>query len=149
MLGNILNTVKNKVTELKGSLMQFKNKTFLNAMAAGSVLIARADGNISSDEKKKMMNLITSNDALSVFDSADVIKVFNEYLGYFDFDEDVGSSKSYEALNKIRGDAVQCRTLMRLTISIAAADGDFDADEKAIARKVAIELGLEPSEFDL
>lgn len=149
MLGSLLDSVKKKATELKTGVLQFKNKNFLNACAAGSVLIARADGDISSEEKKKMMALITHNDALSVFDQGDVIKVFNEYLGYFDFDADVGDSKSCEALNKIRGDDAQCRTLMRLVVAIAAADGDFDADEKIVAKKVAVELGLTPSEFDL
>ncbi len=149
MLSNLINTVKSKASELKTGVLQYKNKNFLNAMASGSVLIARADGNISSDEKQKMMALITNNDALSVFEQADVIKVFNEYLGYFEFDIDVGNSKAYEALNKIRGDDIQCRTLMRLTLAIASADGDFDDDEKVIARKVAVELGLTPSEFDL
>lgn len=149
MLSNFMNTLKTKGAELKSSVLQFKNKKFLNAMAAGSVLIARADGNISSSEKSKMLALITSNDALSVFDQSEVIKVFNEYLGYFEFDADVGNSKACEALNKIRGDDLQCRTLMRLTLAIAVADGDFDADEKVVARKVALELGLPPEEFDL
>ena len=149
MLSNLMNSVKSKAADLKTSALQYKNKSFLNAMASGAVLIARADGNISAEEKQKMMAIISNNDALSVFDQADVIKVFNEYLGYFDFDADVGNSKAYEALNKIRGDVVQCRTLMRLTLAIAASDGDFDEDEKAIARKVAVELGLTPSEFEL
>jgi tellurite resistance protein TerB len=149
MLSNFLNKAKEKALELKSGVLQFKNKNFLNAAAAGSVLIARADGDISSEEKQKMMALISHNEALSVFDQAEVIKVFNEYLGYFEFDVDVGNSKSCEALNKIRGDDVQCRTLTRLVLAIAAADGDFDADEKVVAKKVAIELGLNPAEFDL
>ncbi|MFT6386917.1 MAG: tellurite resistance protein TerB [Cellvibrionaceae bacterium] len=149
MLNDLINSVKKKSSELKAGVLKFKNKDFLSACAAGSVLIARADGDVSSEEKKKMIALITHNEALSVFDTADVIKVFNEYLGYFDFDADVGDSKACEALNKIRGDDVQCRTLMRLVIAIAAADGDFDADEKVVAKKVAAELNLNASEFNI
>jgi tellurite resistance protein TerB len=149
MLGDLLNSVKKKSAEMKAGVLKFRNKDFLSAAAAGSVLIARADGSISADEKKKMIALITHNDALKVFDTADVIKVFNEYLGYFEFDADVGNSKAFDSLNKIRGDDAQCRTLMRLVIAIAAADGDFDADEKIVAKKVATELGLNASEFDI
>jgi tellurite resistance protein TerB len=140
---------KEAAQDLKTSALQFKNKKFMNAMAAGSVLIARADGNISSEEKSKMMRMIGSNEALSVFDTDAVIKVFNEYLGYFEFDADVGETKAYEALNTIRGDEVQCRTLMRLIIAIAEADGDFDSSEKAIAKKIAIEIGVNASDFEL
>ncbi len=149
MLSNLMNSIKSKASDLKSGVLQYKNKNFLNAVAAGSVLISRADGDVSSEEKQKMMKIVSSNEALSVFEQSDVIKVFNEYLGYFEFDADVGISKSYEALNKIRGDETQCRTLMRLVIAIAGADGDFDADEKAVAKKVAVELGLTPAEFEL
>ena len=149
MLTNIWKSMQEKAGGLKTNILQYKNRGFLNSMAAGSVLIARADGNIDDNEKQKMLALITTNDSLSIFDKAEVIKVFNEYLGYFDFDADVGNSKACEALNKIRGDDLQCRTLMRLVIAIATADGTFDDDEKVIARKVSIELGLTPSEFDL
>jgi len=149
MLGKLWSGAKEAAQELKSSALQFKNKKFMNAMAAGSVLIARADGDISSEEKSKMMRMIGSNDALSVFDTADVIKVFNEYLEYFEFDADVGKTKAYEALNTIRGDEVQCRTLMRMIIAIAEADGDFDTTEKAIARKIAVEIGVNAAEFEL
>jgi len=130
MLGKLWSGAKEAAQELKSSALQFKNKKFMNAMA-------------------KMMRMIGSNDALSVFDTADVIKVFNEYLEYFEFDADVGKTKAYEALNTIRGDEVQCRTLMRMIIAIAEADGDFDTTEKAIARKIAVEIGVNAAEFEL
>jgi tellurite resistance protein TerB len=149
MFGKLWDGAKEAAQELKTAALQFKGKKFMNAMAAGSVLIARADGDISSEEKTKMMRMISSNDALSAFDSADVIKVFNEYLGYFEFDADVGKTKAYEALNTIRGDEVQCRTLMRVIIAIAEADGSFDQSEKDIAKNIAIEIGVNASDFEL
>jgi tellurite resistance protein TerB len=41
------------------------------------------------------------------------------------------------------------RLLIRMIISIGSSDGNFDADEKKIAAKIAKELGLNPAEFDL
>jgi len=149
MLNKLWKGAKDAAQDLKTSALQFKNKKFMNAMAAGSVLIARADGDISSQEKSKMMRMIGSNEALSVFDTEAVIKVFNEYLGYFEFDADVGQTKAYEALNTIRGDDVQCRTLMRMIIAIAESDGDFDSSEKIIAKKIAVEIGVVAADFEL
>jgi tellurite resistance protein TerB len=146
---NFMSTIKQKSNELKGEVLKFKNKKFLNAATAGTALIARADGDVSSEEKKKMLKIIESNDALSVFKTADVIAAFNGFLGNFEFDEDVGESKAFEALNLLKGDDVACRTVMRLILSIAAADGVFDDDEKVVARKVALELGLDPAGFVL
>ncbi|WP_293266716.1 tellurite resistance TerB family protein [Neptunomonas sp.] len=146
---SFMSTIKQKSNELKGEVLKFKNKKFLNAATAGTALIARADGDVSSEEKKKMLKIIESNDALSVFKTSDVIEAFNGFLGNFEFDEDVGESKAFEALNLLKGDDVACRTVMRLILSIAAADGVFDDDEKVVARKVALELGLDPAGFEL
>jgi tellurite resistance protein TerB len=41
------------------------------------------------------------------------------------------------------------RLLVRMIISIASSDGLFDNDEKKIAFKIAKELGINPSEFEL
>ncbi|MEM5529145.1 TerB family tellurite resistance protein [Gammaproteobacteria bacterium AS21] len=146
---SFISSVKQKSNELKGEVLKFKNKKFLNAATAGTALIALADGDVSSEEKKKMLKIIESNDALSVFKTADVISSFNDFLSNFEFDQDVGESKAYEALNLLKGDDVASRTVMRLILSIAAADGVFDDNEKAVAVKIARELGLSPSDFEL
>ncbi|EPJ46531.1 MAG: tellurite resistance protein [Osedax symbiont Rs1] len=146
---SFISSVKQKSNELKDEVLKFKNKKFLNAATAGTALIALADGDVSSEEKKKMLKIIESNDALSVFKTADVIGSFNEFLSNFEFDQDVGESKAFEALNLLKGDDVACRTVMRLILSIAAADGVFDDNERAIAVKVACELGLNAADFEL
>jgi len=144
-----MSSVKQKSNEMKDEVLKFKNKKFLSAATAGTALIALADGDVSSEEKKKMLKIIESNDALSVFKTSDVISSFNEFLNNFEFDKDVGESKAYEALNLLKGNDVACRTVMRLILSIAAADGVFDDNEKAVAVKEARELGLNAADFEL
>ncbi len=146
---SFMSSVKQKSNEMKDEVLKFKNKKFLSAATAGTALIALADGDVSSEEKKKMLKIIESNDALSVFKTSDVISSFNEFLNNFEFDKDVGESKAYEALNLLKGNDVACRTVMRLILSIAAADGVFDDNEKAVAVKVARELGLNAADFEL
>ena len=41
------------------------------------------------------------------------------------------------------------RLLVRMIIAIASSDGNFDHDEKKIAVKIAKELAINPSEFEL
>ena len=41
------------------------------------------------------------------------------------------------------------RLLVRMIISIASSDGNFDDDEKKIAAKIAKELAINPAEFEL
>ncbi|UOA08709.1 tellurite resistance TerB family protein [Methylobacter sp. S3L5C] len=146
---NFLSQLKSKANELKTEVLKFKNKDFLNAAMAGSALIAMADGSISSEEKQKMIKFIESNDALSIFTTSDVIKAFQEFVSQLEFDKDIGEAKAYQAIGKMKSNIEASRLLVRMIIAIASSDGMFDNDEKKIAIKIAKELALNPSEFEL
>jgi tellurite resistance protein TerB len=144
-----LDNLKNKANDLKTEALKFKNKDFMNAAVSGSVLIAMADGTISSEEKQKMMRFIENYEALSVFSSKDLIESFQNTVSQIEFDKDLGETKAYEALRKMKKNDSAARLIMRLIIAIAGADGVFDDDEKRVARKIAMELDLNPADFEL
>ena len=146
---NFLSQLKTKANELKTEALKFKNKDFLNAAMAGSALVAMADGSISSEEKQKMIKFIESNDALSIFTTSDVIKAFQDFVGQLEFDKDIGEAKAYQAIGKMKSNTEASRLLVRMIISIASSDGLFDNDEKKVAVKIAKELAIDPSEFEL
>jgi tellurite resistance protein TerB len=146
---NFLNQLKTKANELKTGALKFKNKDFLNAAMAGSALVAMADGSISAEEKQKMIKFIESNDALSIFTTSDVIKAFQDFVGQLEFDKDIGEAKAYQALGKMKSNSEASRLLVRMIIAIASSDGIFDGDEKKVAVKIAKELAIDPSEFEL
>jgi len=146
---NFLQQLKTKINELKTEALKFKNKDFLNAAMAGSALIAMADGEISSEEKQKMVKFIESHEALSIFTTADVIKAFGDFVAQIEFDQDIGHAKAYEALGKMKSNESAARLLMRMIIAVAAADGVFDESEKKVAHRIAKELRLDPAEFEL
>ena len=146
---SFLSQLKTKASELKTEALKFKNKDFLNAAMAGSALIAMADGSISASEKQKMIKFIESNDALSVFTTSDVIKAFQEFVSQLEFDKDIGEAKAYQAIGRMKSNTEAARLLVRMIISIASADDNFDFEEKKIAAKIAKELGVDPAEFEL
>ncbi|NOS87826.1 MAG: tellurite resistance TerB family protein [Methylococcaceae bacterium] len=146
---NFLSQLKAKASELKTEALKFKNKDFLNAAMAGSALVAMADGSISSEEKQKMIKFIENNDALSVFTTSDVIKAFQDYVGQLEFDKDIGEAKAYQALGKLKTNSEAARLLVRMIIAIASSDGNFDAQEKKVAVRIAKELAVDPAEFEL
>ncbi|WP_419534575.1 tellurite resistance TerB family protein [Endozoicomonas sp.] len=149
MLKGLFDQAKAKVSELKTDVLKYKSKDFLHAALGGSALVIMADGNIDANEKSKMMRFIQSNEALSVFDTSEVVKIWKDYLETLELDADIGEAKALDAIGKIKGKEDQARLVMRMVIAIGAADGDFDADEKRVAAVVARELGLDPAEFDL
>ena len=146
---SFLSQLKTKANELKTEALKFKNKDFLNAAMAGSALVAMADGSISSEEKQKMIKFIESNDALSIFTTSDVIKAFQDFVSQLEFDKDIGEAKAYQAIGKMKSNSEASRLLVRMIIAIASSDGLFDNDEKKIAIKIAKELAIDPSEFEL
>ena len=146
---NFLSQLKTKASELKTEALKYKNKDFLNAAMAGCALVAMADGSVSAEEKQKMIKFIESNDALSVFTTSDVIKAFQDYVGQLEFDKDIGEAKAYQALLKMKSNEGAARLLVRMVIAVAASDGNFDANEKAVASKIVKELGMSPEEFEL
>jgi len=146
---NFLDQLKTKANELKTEALKFKNKDFLNAAMAGSALVAMADGSVSSEEKQKMIKFIESNDSLSIFPTSDVIKAFHDFINQLEFDQEIGEAKAYQAVGKMKNNADAARLLIRMIIAIASSDGNFDDSEKKVAVKIAKELGLNPTEFEL
>lgn len=146
---NFLDKLKTKAGELKTEALKYKNKDFMNAAMAGSALIAMADGNISSEEKQKMVKFIESHDALSIFTTNDVIKAFQDFVAQIEFDKDIGEANAYRALGKMKSNSEAARLLVRMIIAIASADGNFDDLEKKVAIKIAKELAINPAEFEL
>ena len=149
MINNFLNTAKEKLMSLKNEAMKFKSKEFLQASLAGSALIILADGSVDKEEKLKMMKFIEHNEALSIYDTSEVLTTFKEYLAVMEEDMDIGEAKAMTAISKIKNKEEQARLVMRMIIAIANADNDFDPDEKAMAVRIANELGLDPTDFDL
>jgi tellurium resistance protein TerD len=145
----VVDQLKQKATDLKNEVLKFKNKDFLHAAIGGSVLIAMADGEVSSAEKQKMMRFIENYDALSVFSSQELITVFQTAVQQIEFDRDLGEAKAYAALRKMNGNVAAAPPIMRLIIAIAAADGNFDDNERRVAGKIALELGLQFADFEL
>ncbi len=136
-------------TSLKTEVTKVRNKTFLDGVIAGCVLVAHADGVVKPEEKQKMMGFLQSSDVLSVFDVKDVINVFEKFAKNFEFDYAIGEANALQAVSKLKSKDSEARLMVRVCCAIGAADGDFDDDEKAAVRKICSELGLNPKEFDL
>jgi len=144
--------LKKNVTDaretLNAEITKFKSKDLMEAVVAGCAMVAFADGIVSSEEKQKMMGYMKSSDQMKVFNQNDVIKVFQKYVEKFEFDPGIGTGEAMQVISKFR-DKPQAQLVVRVCCAIGAADGDFDADEKAVVRRMCSELGLDPANFGL
>lgn len=133
---------QSKTEELAAEVKKFKNKEFLNAAMAGSVLVAVADGSVSSEEKQKMIRFIQTNQALKVFDTKKVVETFNQFLEVVEFDLDAGRAECFAAVAKLKGKEDQARLVVRMVIAIGESDGDFDSDEQKVVEEISKEMNI-------
>lgn len=145
-IGDWLKEQKDKTVS---GIKQFANKSFMEATAAGCAMIASADGNISSEEKQKMVGYININESLKVFNLNDVLTRFNYYADMFQFDHNVGKAEAMKAIAKMKTKSNEAKALIALCCSIGAADGDFDKDEIAIVKEMCSALGINSAEFKI
>ena len=148
-----LDWLKNRFNEvsanLKTEVTKVRNKSFLDGVIAGCVLVAYADGVVKPEEKQKMIGFLQSSEVLSVFEIKDVINTFEKFAKSFEFDYAIGEANALQTVGKLKNKESEARLMVRVCCAIGAADGEFDEDEKATVRKICRELGLNPKDFDL
>lgn len=136
---------KNLTTEIS----KFKNKEMLEAIVAGCAMVSNADGSISSAEKQKMIGFLRTSETLQVFDTNEVIQIFQNYLEKFEFDATIGIGEAMTAIGRFKGKTAEAQLIVRVCIAVSASDGNFDASEQAVVRRMCRELELDPQPFDL
>ncbi len=145
--------LKSRLTDLtsttKTQVAKFQSKEFAKASMAMCALIAAADGTITADERRKTAQFIGSNDALSVFDPAELQQHFEFYSSKLERDYDFGKVEAIATIGKLKSKPDAARAVIQVGIIIGGADGDFDKDEQQAVREACQAVGIPPSEFDL
>jgi tellurite resistance protein TerB len=129
----------------KTKMAQFNNSTFKDATMAACALIAAADGTIAAEEKSKVAKLIGGNELLSVFNAIDLRDTFLKFA-----DQATDEFKRLDVLSvvrKLKPNAEQSETAVKIALIIANADGVFDDSEKKVVREICGALGLPTADY--
>jgi tellurite resistance protein TerB len=146
---SVMNWIKQQTTNVQTEIGKFRNKEMMEGIVAGCALVAYADGDVSSAEKQKMIGFIKQSETLKVFETDDVIRTFEKYIGKFEFDQGIGRGEALAAIVKMKGKPDQAQLLVRVCIAIGSSDGNFDETERQAVTTICHELGLNPKNFDL
>ncbi len=122
-----------------------KDKGLFRRVVSASFLIARADGDFDSDEKKALATIVSTK--LTHFGLADILKILGECEEKIAFDETMGVMEIMDDICKASGEDAEM--IIRISCFIGASDGDFDADEKKVAGDMAKRMGVDPSRYGL
>ena len=135
--------------ELAKQVARFKNRKFLEGTIAVCVGVAMSSDGVSSEEKQKMLGFIKSSPELKVFDTAEVVDVFNTLMSSFDFDQEVGKGEAMKLIVRLKDNPDELQLAIRVAIAVAKSDNDFDTHEQNYIRSVCNLVGLNPADFDL
>ncbi|MFK8909354.1 tellurite resistance TerB family protein [Streptomyces sp. YS-3] len=136
-------------TQLLAKKNDLKSGAFRDAAMAMCALVAAADGTVDPSERRRVAQLISTNEVLKNFPADDLQRRFDDYLDKLAADFDFGKVSVLQEVAKARKKPAEARAVVQIGIVIGGADGDFDKTEQAVVREACFALGLAPAEFDL
>ncbi|WP_243116665.1 tellurite resistance TerB family protein [Marinisporobacter balticus] len=119
----------------------------MEALVAGSALVAIADGVIDSSERERLINYFSTSDEMKGIDINTVLSRFQYYTNRLQSDFMLGKAEGLRAIGKMRSKPDAARLIVRLCCAIGFADGEFSPVEKRIVHEICQELLLNPAEF--
>jgi tellurite resistance protein TerB len=125
------------------------DQSLMEGVVAGCAVVAYAEGWVTEEERRRMLGLIRGFEPISVFGMDDVLSYFEELSIRFADDHDAAESEALAIVARLRGRKRYPELLVGACCSIAAADGGFDAEERAGAARICHALALNPADFDL
>ncbi|MFI7139427.1 tellurite resistance TerB family protein [Streptomyces massasporeus] len=136
-------------TQLMAKKNDLKSGAFRDASMAMCALVAAADGTVDPSERRRVAQLIATNEVLQNFGADDLRRRFEENLDKLTADFDFGKVSVMQEIAKAKKKPAEARAVIQIGIVIGGADGDFDKDEQAVVREACYTLDLPPHEFDL
>lgn len=138
MFGNLFNKAK-----------KVQNKNVMEAIVAGALLTAAADGTIERAETDKLSKLLNANDLLEAFRGREIAKTITKYENILDADFGIGKKKMLDEIADIADNDDYAQEVLLTMLAISKSDGEIEDEEKAVILEVCRTLRLDPREYGL
>lgn len=135
--------------DIGAEVHEAQNEHLMEGIVAGCALVAYADGWVTEAEHDRMLGLIRGFAPIAVFGLDEVTATFDAMTARFAADHAAGEAAALAAVARVRGVQRYPALLVEACCAIAAADGGFDAEERAAAIHICEVLGLDPAVFNL
>ena len=138
MLGKLFNRAK-----------KVQNKNVMEAIVAGALLTAAADGTIERSETDKLTKLLQANDLLDAFRGREITKTITKYESILEADFGIGKKKMLDEIADIADNDDHAQEVLLTMLAIAKADGEIEPEEHTAIMEVCRTLRLDPKEYGL
>jgi len=123
------------------------NQNQMEAIVAGAMLVAAADGEIERSELAKLEALIANNENMSAFKRQEIQKVIQKYSGILEADFHVGRSKMLKEIGDVSDNPEAAEEVFLNMLAIAKSDGEIEPAEAKVLIDVARRIGVDASEY--
>lgn len=121
----------------------------MDALVAACALVAQADGWVTPQERKRMIERMGQCPSVRFFGLHEVVVGFEALNLRFERDLDDGEATAEAAISRLRGQPGPSRLLIETACSVAEADGGFDAEEREVILRLCRLLDLDPGRYEL
>ncbi len=140
--------LKKNAAKAQAVAIRADKKDLMEAICAGAILVAYADGEVEDTELKKLEEIISANEAMGHFTN-EIPNTITRYVGLMKASKYVGTPKLMKEIGDVNGSVDEKIEVFGTVISIAEADGEIDDKEKAVLSSIGRALGLSLSQFGL
>ncbi|PHY19449.1 tellurite resistance TerB family protein [Caulobacter sp. BP25] len=120
----------------------------LDAVVAACALIAHADGEVSTEERGRMLDRIRGQSGLIPFGVDDVLEAFEALDARFETRPDEARAEAEMTIRQIKGRA-EAIEVAAAAVAVSIADGGLEANERQVILDICAWLGVPAERFDL
>lgn len=135
--------------KLFNSAKKVQNKNVMEAIVAGALLTAAADGTIERSETDKLSKLLQANDLLDAFRGREITKTIAKYENILEADFGIGKKKMLDEISDIADNDDHAQEVLLTMLAIAKSDGEVEPEELTVMQEVCRTLRLDPKEYGL
>ncbi len=144
-------SIRDRLRQFSGNLLNRAGSIIdgnvIEGMGAAFAIVAMANGEIKASEQQSILNSIQGCQIVSSH-LTKVIEAFEKHLDSVKGGP-LGKAKAMAAIGKVEKGSDEANLIVAACCDIAAADGDFDPDERKEVLAICQELGVNESLFGL
>lgn len=145
MLGKLFGKkASNAVAELK----KVENRDLMQAICAGCLLVASADGEIEKSEKDALEASVRANPSLQHFGN-EITETINRFSEMLAAGGNLARVKIMREIADIKNTPSDAEEAFACMLDIAQADGEIEAAELKILTEIGRTLNLRPQDFGI
>lgn len=147
-MGFLSSFFSKKGATVKQEMAKVENRDLMEAIVAGSLLIAYADGECEEEELKKMEQVINALPELKHFGS-EVSDTIGRFHSILESGFRIGKLKVLKELEDIKGSEADRQLVFNVMLTIAESDGEVEPQEVAVLKEVGQRMGINLRDYGI